>query len=106
MKELGVHVGHDIGARMLVQVTTILLRRDPLVKVRVWSLELVNGHQKVQISVDTEKSSWKTVQTSQELRMLSRSLSDCKSLLLNLNLNRCLCLCSDCSDCSVTVVSL
>ena len=40
--------------------------------------------------------------TSQELRMLSRSLSDCKSLLLNLNLNlnRCLCLCSDCSDCS------
>ena len=54
MKELGVHVGHDIGARMLVQVTTILLRRDPLVKVRVWSLELVNGHQKVQISVHTE----------------------------------------------------
>ena len=46
--------------------------------------------------------------TSQEMRMLSRSLSDCKSLLLNLNLNlnRCLCLCSDCSDCSVTVVSL
>ena len=43
------HVGHDIGARMLVQVTTILLRRDPLVKVRVWSLELVNGHQKAQI---------------------------------------------------------
>ena len=37
--------------------------------------------------------------TSQELRMLSRSLSDCNSLLLNLNLNRCLCLCSDCSDC-------
>ena len=38
--------------------------------------------------------------TSQELRMLSRSLSDCKPLLLNLdlNLNRCLCLCSDCSD--------
>ena len=54
MKELGVHVEHDIGARMLVQVTTILLRRDPLVKVRVWSLELVNGHQKVQISVHTE----------------------------------------------------
>ena len=47
-------------------------------------------------------------QTSQELRMLSRSLFDCRSLLLNLNLNlnRCLCLCSDCSDCSVTVVSL
>ena len=40
--------------------------------------------------------------TSQELRMLSRSLSNCKSLLpnLDLNLNRCLCLCSDCSDCS------
>ena len=56
MKELGVHVGHDIGARMLVQVTTILLRRDPLVKVRVWSLELVNGHQKAQISVYTEKN--------------------------------------------------
>ena len=54
MKELGVHVGHDIGARMLVQVTTILLRRDPLVKVRVWSLELVKGHQKAQISVETE----------------------------------------------------
>ena len=54
MKELGVHVGHDIGARMLVQVTTILLRRDPLVKVRVWSLELVNGNQKAQISVYTE----------------------------------------------------
>ena len=54
MKELGVHVGHDIGARMLVQVTTILLRRDPLVKVRVWSLELVKGHQKAQISVYTE----------------------------------------------------
>ena len=54
MKELGVHVGPDTGARMLVQVTTILLRRDPLVKVRVWSLELVNGHQKVQISVYTE----------------------------------------------------
>ena len=54
MKELGVHVGHDIGARMLVQVTTILLRRDPLVKVRVWSLELVNG-QKAQISLYTEK---------------------------------------------------
>ena len=54
MKELGVHVGHDIGARMLVQVTTILLRRDPLVKVRVWSLELVNG-QKAQISVYREK---------------------------------------------------
>ena len=34
------------------------------------------------------------------MRMLSRSLSDCRSLLLNLylNLNRCLCLCSDCSD--------
>ena len=44
-------------------------------------------------------------EASQELRRLSRSLSDCKSLLLNLNLNpnRCLCLCS---DCSVTVVSL
>ena len=51
MKELGVHVEHDIGARMLVQVTTILLRRGPLVKVRVWSLELVKGHQKAQISV-------------------------------------------------------
>ena len=51
MKELGVHVGHDIGARVLVQVTTILLRCDPLVKVRVWSLELVKGHQKAQISV-------------------------------------------------------
>ena len=40
------------------------------------------------------------IKTSQELRMLSRSLSDCRSLLLNLylNLNRCLCLCSDCSD--------
>ena len=65
--------------------------------------------------------------TSQELRMLSRSLSDCKSLLLtvmiqvsqclsvivscvtkslihkiapNLNVNRCPCSdCSDCSDC-------
>ena len=60
MKELGVQVGHDIGARMLVQVTTILLRRDPLVKVRVWSLELVNGHQKAQISVYREKDSWKT----------------------------------------------
>ena len=55
------HVGHDIGARMLVQVTTILLRRDPLVKVRVWSLELVND-QKAQISVYREKDSWKTVQ--------------------------------------------
>ena len=61
MKELGVHVGHDIGARMLVQVTTVLLRRDPLVKVRVWSLELVNG-QKAQISLYTEKKSWKIVQ--------------------------------------------
>ena len=43
-------------------------------------------------------------QTSQELRMLSRSLSDCRSLLLNLNLNLnrclCLCLCSGCSGCS------
>ena len=38
--------------------------------------------------------------TSQELRMLSRSLSDCKPLLLNLDLNLNLCLCSDCSDCS------
>ena len=40
--------------------------------------------------------------TSQELRMLSRSLSDCRSLLLNLNLSRCLCLClcSGCSGCS------
>ena len=48
---------------------------------------------------------WLHTKTSQELRMLSRSLSDCRSLLLNLNLNlnRCLCLCS---DCSVTVVSL
>ena len=54
MKELSVHVEHDIGARMLVQVTTILLRRDPLVKVRVWSLELVNG-QKAQISLYTEE---------------------------------------------------
>ena len=44
--------------------------------------------------------------TSQELRMLSRSLSDCKSLLLNLNLSLNRCLCSDCSDCSVTDVSL
>ena len=38
-------------------------------------------------------------QTSQEFRMLSRSLFDCKSLLLNvtiLNLNRCLC--SHCSQ--------
>ena len=43
-----------------------------------------------------------SIKTSQELRMLSKSLSDCKSLLLNLylNLNRCLCLCRDCSDCS------
>ena len=41
--------------------------------------------------------------TSQELRMLSRSPSDCRSLLLNLNLslNRCLC-----SDCSAIVVLL
>ena len=40
--------------------------------------------------------------------MLSRSPSDCRSLLLNLNLNlnRCLCSdCSDCSDCSVNIVS-
>ena len=45
--------------------------------------------------------------TSQELRMLSRSPSDCRSLLLNLNLNRCLCSdCSDCSDCSAIVVLL
>ena len=45
-------------------------------------------------------------QTSQELRMLSRSLSDCKSLLLNLNLNLNRCLSSDCSDCSAIVVLL
>ena len=46
-------------------------------------------------------------QTSQELRMLSRSLSYCRSLLLNLNLNRCLSSdCSDCSDCSAIVVLL
>ena len=40
--------------------------------------------------------------TSQELRMLSRSPSDCRSLLLNLNLNLNRCLCSDCSDCRPT----
>ena len=48
-------------------------------------------------------------QTSQELRMLSMSLSDCRSLLLNLNLNLNCCLssdCSDCSDCSAIVVLL
>ena len=41
-----------------------------------------------------ESNRWPTLKTSQELRMLSRSLSDCRSLLLNLNLNlnRCLCL--------------
>ena len=44
--------------------------------------------------------------TSQELRMLSRSLSDCRSLLLNLNLNLNRCLSSDCSDCSAIVVLL
>ena len=39
-----------------------------------------------------EKQTEKEKETSQELRMLSRSLSECKSLLLNLNLNlnRCL----------------
>ena len=42
----------------------------------------------------------KANKTSQELRMLSRSLSNCKSLLLNLNLSLNHCLCSDCSDCS------
>ena len=40
------------------------------------------------------------LKTSQELRMLSRSPSDCRSLLLNLNVNLNCCLCSDCSDCS------
>ena len=44
--------------------------------------------------------------TSQELRMLSRSPSDCRSLLLNLNLNPNRCLSSDCSDCSAIVVLL
>ena len=44
------------------------------------------------------------VKTSQELRMLSRSPSDCRSLLLNLNLNLNRCLSSDCSDCSAIVV--
>ena len=44
--------------------------------------------------------------TSQELRMLSRSPSDCRSLLLNLNLSLNRCLCSDCSDCSAIVVLL
>ena len=44
--------------------------------------------------------------TSQELRMLSRSPSDCRSLLLNLNLNLNRCLSSDCSDCSAIVVLL
>ena len=43
---------------------------------------------------------WERQKTSQELRMLSRSPSDCRSLLLNLNLNLNRCLCSDCSDCS------
>ena len=37
------------------------------------------------------------IETSQELRMLSRSPSDCRSLLLNLNLNLNRCLSSDCS---------
>ena len=45
-------------------------------------------------------------ETSQELRMLSKSLSDCRSLLLNLNLNLNRCLCFDCSDCSAIVVLL
>ena len=40
------------------------------------------------------------IKTSQELRMLPRSLSDCRSLLLNLNLNRCLWLCNNCNDCN------
>ena len=48
----------------------------------------------------------KMKKTSQELRMLSRSPSDCRSLLLNLNLNLNRCLCSDCSDCSAIVVLL
>ena len=47
-----------------------------------------------------------SLKTSQELRMLSRSPSDCRSLLLNLNLNLNRCLCSDCSDCSAIVVLL
>ena len=42
----------------------------------------------------------KMIKTSQELRMLSRSPSDCRSLLLNLNLNLNRCLCSHCSYCS------
>ena len=52
------------------------------------------------------------IKTSQELRMLSRSLSDCKSLLLNIamswfNLNRCLCShCSDCSQCLLVSTSV
>ena len=55
------------------------------------------------IILDDKKKLWFfATKTSQELRMLSRSLSNCKSLLpnLDLNLSRCLCLCSDCSDCS------
>ena len=53
---------------------------------------------------DSEKNWY--IKTSQELRMLSRSPSDCRSLLLTLNLNLNRCLCSDCSDCSAIVVLL
>ena len=47
-----------------------------------------------------------SIKTSQELRMLSRSPSDCRSPLLNLNLNLNRCLFSDCSDFSAIVVLL
>ena len=73
-----------------------------------WRMVVRKSQKLSNIKSKTEGKSKNHIKTSQELRMLSRSLSDCKSLLLNLNLNRCLCLClcSDCSDCSVTVVSL
>ena len=67
---------------------------------RMWQLQKIS-HPKLELWIATSNFNFKT---SQKLRMLSRSLSDCKSLLLNLNLNlnRCLCLCLriGCSGCS------
>ena len=73
-----------------------------------WYFVFGKGLYKIGIKMYTQPTAKKqpTAKTSQELRMLSRSPSDCRSLLLNLNLNLNRCLSSDCSDCSAIVVLL
>ena len=95
----------------MLDTKILFMQMNPAVLIPV--AKIIHSFVIASLSIPSYSNCRISIKTSQELRMLSRSLSDCKSLLLNLNLNlnRCLCLClcsdcSDCSDCSVTAVSL